>query len=142
MFMLAGNLLKKQLLDVKWWKVLCAFLITAAAAAVCFKLSLDNSFFSGTLKSPILFLISGICGLYFVMGIARWLHWTWLGRIGENSLTIMGTHQLVLYTVPGNASVLWVGGMLLLIAAVEAALIVVINRFCPYLVGKSRKENV
>lgn len=138
-FMLAGNLLKKQLLDVKWWKVLCAFLITAAAAAVCFKLSLDNSFFSGTLKSPILFLISGICGLYFVMGIARWLHWTWLSRIGENSLTIMGTHQLVLYTVPGNSSVLWVGGMLLLIAAVEAVLIVVINRFCPYLVGKSRK---
>ncbi len=141
-FMLAGNLLKKQLLDVKWWKVLCAFLITATAAAVCFKLSLDNSFFSGTLNSPILFLVSGICGLYFVMGIARWLHWTWLGKIGENSLTIMGTHQLVLYTVPGNSSMFWVGGMLLLIAAVEAALIVVINRICPYLVGKSRKENV
>lgn len=141
-FMLAGSLLKKQLLDVKWWKIFGTFLITAVAAAVCFKLSLGNSFFDGVLKSPILFLISGICGLYFVMGIARWLHWTWLSRIGENSLTIMGTHQLVLYTVPGNASVLWVGGMLLLVAAVEAVLIVVINRFCPYLVGKSRKENV
>ena len=74
------------------------------------------------------------------MGVAHLLPWKWLAKIGENALTIMGTHQLVLYTIPGNSSPLWVLGMFCLIAAVEAVLIITINRFCPMLVGKRRKE--
>lgn len=139
-FMLAGNLLKKQLMDFRWWKIGCAFLLTAVCAGICFKLSLDNSFYSGTLASPILYLISGVCGTCFVMGIARLMSWKWLAKVGENTLTVMGTHQLVLYTIPGNGSPLWVIGVFLLIAAVEAVLILVINRFCPFLIGKPRKN--
>ena len=60
--------------------------------------------------------------------------------VGENALTIMGTHQLVLYTIPKSASILWIIGTFALIAAVEAALIFTVNKFCPFLVGKSRKE--
>lgn len=140
-FMLAGNLLKKPLTEFKWWKIICAFLLTGACAAAFFKLSLDNSFYSGTLTSPVLYLISGVCGLYFVMGIARLIPWKWPTKIGENALTIMGTHQLVLYTATGNSSLLWVLGVFCLIAAVEAVLILAVNCFCPVLVGKrSRKE--
>lgn len=135
-FMLAGNLLKKPLTEFKWWKIVCAFLLTGACAAAFFKLSLDNSFYSGTLTSPVLYLISGVCGLYFVMGIARLISWKWPAKIGENALTIMGTHQLVLYTVPGNSNPLWVLGVTCLIAAVEAVLILAVNRFCPEMVGK------
>lgn len=139
-FMLAGNLLKKPLSDFNWWKIGGAFLLTAAASAAFLKFSLDNSFYSGTLRSPLLYLISGICGTYFVMGIAKWIPWKWPAQIGENALTIMGTHQLVLYTIHGRSSLLWVIGAFLLIAAVEAVLILVINRFCPALVGKRRRE--
>ena len=139
-FMLAGNLLKKPLAEYKWWKIVCAFLLTAVSAGICFKFSLDNSFYSGTLAAPVLYFISGVCGLYFVMGVSRLLPWKWAAKIGENALTIMGTHQLVLYTIPGNSSPLWVLGMFCLIAAVEAVLIITINRFCPMLVGKRRKE--
>ena len=141
-FMLTGNLLKKPLTEFKWWKIVCAFLLTAATSAIYLKFSLGNSLYDAALRTPVLYLISGVCGLYFVMGIARLIPWKWPTKIGENALTIMGTHQLVLYTVPGNSSPLWVLGVTCLIAAVEAVLIVVINRFCPYLVGKSRKENV
>lgn len=141
-FMLTGNLLKKPLTEFKWWKIVCAFLLTAATSAIYLKFSLGNSFYDAVLRTPVLYLISGVCGLYFVMGIARLIPWKWPTKIGENALAIMGTHQLVLYTVPGNSSPLWVLGVTCLIAAVEAVLIVVINRFCPYLVGKSRKENV
>ena len=74
------------------------------------------------------------------MGVSRLLPWKWPAKIGENALTIMGTHQLVLYTVPGNSSPLWVLGVTCLIAAVEAVLILAVNRFCPMLVGKRRKE--
>ena len=140
-FMLVGNLLKKLLTEYKWWKIACAFLLTAVSAGICFKLSLDNSFYSGTLAAPALYCISGVCGLYFVMGVSRLLPWMWPAKIGENALTIMGTHQLVLYTIPGNSSPLWVLGMFCLIAAVEVVLILTINRFCPVLVGKKfRKE--
>lgn len=138
-FMLAGNLLKKPLTDFRWWKIGCAFVMTAVTSAIYLKFSLGNSFYDGVLRSPVLFLISGISGVYFVMGAARLLPWNWLPKIGENALTIMGTHQLVLYTVPGNSSPLWVTGMFLLIAAVEAVLILSVNRFCPMLVGKRRK---
>ena len=140
-FMLTGNLLKKPLVEYKWWKIVCAFLLTAVSAGICFKFSLDNSFYSGTLAAPVLYFISGVCGLYFVMGVAHLLPWKWPAKIGENALTIMGTHQLVLYTIPGNSNPLWVLGMFCLIAAVEAVLILTINRFCPMLVGeKFRKE--
>ena len=138
-FMLTGNLLKKPLTDFKWWKIGCAFVLTAVTSAIYLKFSIGNSFYDGVLRSPVLFLISGVSGVYFVMGAARLLPWNWLPKIGENALTIMGTHQLVLYTVPGSSSPLWVIGMFLLIAAVEAVLILSVNRFCPMLVGKRRK---
>ena len=96
------------------------------------KLPINNSFFSGKLDNPVLYLVSGICGTYFVMGIARLIPWKWVGCIGQNALTIMGTHQLVLYTVKIGSSPLWVVGSFLLIAAVEAVLI--------FAIGKKRKE--
>ena len=139
-FMLAGNLLKKQLMAFSWPKIGGAFFLTAAAAAVCFKFSLGNSFYDGVLRSPLLYLVSGVCGTYFVLGLADRIPWKWPSRIGENALTVMGTHQLVLYPIPGNSSPLWVIGVFLLIAAVEAALILIINRVCPALVGRPRKE--
>lgn len=139
-FMFAGSLLKEYLTKFTWWKVGAAFLLAAASSAVCFRFSLGSSFYDGTLKGPLLYLISGICGAYFVMGIARVLNCRALSLVGENALTIMGTHQLVLYTIPKSASILWIIGTFALIAAVEAALIFTVNRFCPFLVGKSRKE--
>ena len=135
-FMLTGNLLKKPLTEFKWWKIICAFLLTAATSAIYLKFSLGNSFYDAVLRTPVLYLISGVCGLYFVMGIARLIPWKWPTKIGENALTIMGTHQLVLYTVPGNSSPLWVLGVTCLIVAVEAVLILAVNHFCPVLVGK------
>ena len=122
-FMLAGNLLKKPLTEFKWQKIVTAFLITVVTSVIYLKFSLGNSFYDAVLRTPVLYLISGVCGLHFVMGIARLIPWKWPTKIGENALTIMGTHQLVLYTVPGNSSPLWVLGVTCLIAAVETVLV-------------------
>ena len=84
-FMLAGNLLNKPLTEFKTWKICVAFALTAAAAAMYLKLSINNSFFSGKLDNPVLYLVSGICGTYFVMGIARLIPWKWVGCIGQRS---------------------------------------------------------
>ena len=139
-FMLAGNLLNKPLTEFKTWKIGVAFALTAAAAAMYLKLSINNSFFSGKLDNPVLYLVSGICGTYFVMGIARLIPWKWVGCIGQNALTIMGTHQLVLYTEKSGSSPPRLVGSFLLLPAVEVVLIFAITRFCPMLVGKKRKE--
>lgn len=139
-FMVTGNLLKKQLADVRLWRCLAAMVLTVGAAGLAFKLGLGNDFYGCALDGPLLFWTSGVCGLYAVLGIARALPWRWLDRVGRNTLTIMGTHQLVQYTLPASSSPLWVAGMLALIAAVEAVLVGVTNRFCPSLVGKRREE--
>ena len=131
---------RDKLTDFKPAKIAAAFVITAAVAAVYMKFSLGNSFFDGVLRSPVLFLISGICGLYFVLGVSSYVPWKWPGAVGQNALTIMGTHQLLLYTVKSSSSPLYILFMLVLIAAVEAVLIIVFNRFCPALVGKGRKD--
>lgn len=91
------------------------------------------------LGSPPLFALSGICGTYFVLWLASHIHGRLFTLIGENSLIIMGTHQLVLYTVPARSDILWIACVFVLIAAVEAAFIFAINRFCPWLIGKTGK---
>lgn len=92
--MLAGNLLKKPLAEFKWCKIVTAFLITVVTSVIYLKFSLGNSFYDAVLRTPVLYIISGVCGLYFVMGIAQLISWKWPAKIGENALTIMGTHQL------------------------------------------------
>lgn len=139
-FLLSGALLKPVFSRVRLWRCAAAFVLTAVCAAASFKLGIDNGFFSATLQCPPLYFVSGVCGLYFVLGIARCLPMKWLSRIGENTLTIMGTHQLVLYTLPTSSTLGWVCGMLVLIAAVEFAVVCLTNRFCPALVGKKRKD--
>lgn len=139
-FMELGALLKTQLMQCSVWKCIAAFLLTAASAALALKWNLTNDFYSCALRCPPLFLISGVCGLYFILGLACLLDCRVLVRIGENTLAIMGTHQLVLYTVSGSSSPLWVLGMLALIAAVELVLVWPLDRFCPELIGKKRKE--
>lgn len=139
-FMLLGQLLRQQLTRIKPMRVMAAFLLMAAASAAGLKLGLGNDFYGCALDSPLLFIVSGVCGTYVVLALAQYMDWRWLRVIGTSSLTIMGTHQLVLYTVGGSASPLWVAAMLLLIAGVETVVVLVTNHFCPFLVGKSRKE--
>lgn len=139
-FVVTGFLIKKHLTQFSIWKTVGAIVLTLTSAAASLKLGLSNDFYGCVLKSPVLFWISGVCGLYAVLSVAQKLSWQWLARIGENTLTIMGTHQLVQYTVPSASSPLWIVGMLLLIAAVETAVVYLTNRFCPFLVGKGKKE--
>lgn len=140
-FVVTGFLIKKHLTQFSLWKTAGAMVLTLSSAAVSFKLGLGNDFYGCVLKSPVLFWISGVCGLYSVLSVAQLINWRWLARIGENTLIIMGTHQLVQYTVPSSSSPLWVAGMLLLIAAVEMPVVYLTNRFCPFLVGKGRREH-
>lgn len=139
-FMVTGALLKERLTKKDPLKCAAAFLLTAITAAIAFKFGLGNDFYSCTLSCPPLFWLGGVCGLYFVLGLARLMPQKLSTCIGQNTLTVMGTHQLVLYTAPHSSSVAWVCGMFALIAVVEFAVVYLTNRFCPFFVGKKRKD--
>lgn len=141
-FMVLGNALKGQMTAFSPAKIVTAFLLTAVCAAAELKFSIDNSFYDGILECPPLLLVAGICGAYFTLGIARYLNFKWVRLIGENSLVIMGTHQLVLYTIPHSSSLLWVMGTLLLTAAVELIIVWLTNKLCPFLIGKGKSKPV
>lgn len=135
-FLLVGNLLKEVLsnLNLKW--AILSFVLTAVSATLNLKFSIGTDFFNGVLKSPLICVVSGICGTYFVLYISKFLTSKFLIYIGNNTLTIMGTHQLVLYTIPAYSSLIWIVLTFVLITVVEAILIILFNRFVPFLVGK------
>ena len=144
-FIYCGNVLRNQLnshsqkTSAQYRQLAAAFVVSAVSAGIQFRFY-ANDFYFCMVESPVMFVISSLSGLYFVLGISRMIRFRWLQWLGENSLTIMGTHQLVLYTIPGNASPLWVLGMFALIIAIEIPVILCCNRFCPFLVGKAKNE--
>ena len=139
-FMVAGVQWKDKLEAFSVRKCAVSFLITAASAAIALKFSLGNDFYSCSLRCPPLFLISGVCGLYVILCLARLVDRKWLMCIGNQTLVIMGTHQLVLYTLPAASGIGWICGTFALIAVVEVAVCFITNRLCPVLIGKGRKE--
>lgn len=139
-FMVAGVQWKDKLEAFSVRKCAVSFLITAASAAIALKFSLGNDFYSCSLRCPPLFLIIGVCGLYVILCLARLVDRKWLMCIGNQTLVIMGTHQLVLYTLPAASGIGWICGTFALIAVVEVAVCFITNRLCPVLIGKGRKE--
>ena len=123
------------------FKAFGAFGILFVCSILNFKY-FTNSFFDCVMENPIVFLIGGIAGLYVILSITQVLKWEWLCYLGQNSLIVMGTHQLVLYTVRSNTSFFWVVGIMCLIAVIEIPVIYLTNNYCPMLVGKmgSRKD--
>ena len=138
-FMLTGHFLKKQLESFSPVKTIAAFALSVLLALIAYRFA-HNDFYDAVVSIPPLFFASAVVGTYFVLGAARKINWKPLAWIGENSLIIMGTHQLVLYTVKPNSSILWVIGITTLIIAIEIALIFALDRFCPFLVGKPIKK--
>lgn len=137
-FLFMGNRAKKWLSIYKPSYGVIAFFLTAVLSALSQRFY-SNDMYSAVLENPPLFAASGFAGLYFVLSISRLIQWKWLRKVGENTLPIMGTHQLVLYTVPSSSTIFWVAGMVFLMAAVEFPLILGFNRVCPTLVGKPEK---
>ena len=138
-FIFLGNWTKKWLTADKPTYAVAAFFLTAVFSALSLKYY-SNDFFECVVENPPLFAACGLTGLYFVLSVSRRIHWRWLRLIGENTLPIMGTHQLVLYTVPSSNSPVWVIGMILLIAAVELVFVFLTNKTCPLLIGKKKRN--
>lgn len=139
-FIFLGNRAKKWLTVYKLSYAVLAFFLTAFFSALSLRFY-SNDMYSAIVENPPLFAASGFVGLFFVLSISRFIHWKWLRWLGENTLPIMGTHQLVLYTAKSGQSVAWVTGILLVISGIELLFISVSNRFFPFLIGKAGRRS-
>ena len=139
-FLYFGNLLRPWLERHSPARIGLAFLLSVGAAILAFFFA-DNDFYTCRVTIPPLFLVSGLSGLYCVLGISKAIHWRPLALLGENSIVVLGTHQLVLYTVAARTDLLWILTTFALICAVELPLIWSLNRFAPFLIGKKQERN-
>lgn len=116
-----------------------ALLALAGCAMINYKAG-ANDFWTCSLPHPMVFLVGGIAGLILILALAKSIRFSFLAWFGRNSLIIMGTHQLVLYTIRSQTSFLWVVGMAALILATEVIVIFCAERMKSFFSGKGRHK--
>lgn len=98
------------------------------------------------MSNPALLAIGGISGTFLVLGISQYLNCKVISCIGRHTLTIMGTHQLVIYAMTALVPDLYGGdilkGVVLLIAIAlfEIPVVWLIDRYLPFCVGRKVKK--
>jgi len=139
-FMLFG-LLWRRLDFSKINKVFAFFVCLAVTLILPFFLEWESiSSFSISYVLP--FILTGITGTCVVIAISNRINYRFLRFLGKESLIIMGTHQAVrfamLFRLPNvynskNVIPIYLVGVIVL----DSILIPLLNRFVPFLIGKS-----
>lgn len=121
--------------------IILAFIITGIMAMISLKWG-GNDFYTCIIKNPAVFVIGGISGTCLVVGISRLFQCKVLSRIGQHTLTIMGTHQLFIYAFSGvllqkiNQDVTVGIVLLLIIIVLEIPVVFIVDRYLPFFVGR------
>lgn len=147
-FMMIGNLAKNMFVSEKSKSVLwlsTSLIITGITAIICLKFG-GNDFYTCTVNNPIMLIIGGASGTLLILGISRILYCNVITTIGKHTLTIMGTHQLVIYALTSLISGMYGGGigkgiiLLLVIVLFEIPVVYLIDRYLPFFVGRKREN--
>lgn len=115
--------------------------VTGVVAIVGLKWA-GNDFYSCTVGNPVTFALGGSSGALLILGISRRLSCAPVKVIGRHTLTIMGTHQLVIYAMTAWRPGLYGGsvatGAILLVAILvfEIPVVWFIDRYLPGCVGR------
>ena len=145
-FIMIGYLGKKIFFDEKvkslvW--ILLTFLMTSVIAIVNLKFG-GNDIYAGLIQSPLTLYIGGVSGTLFILGIAQNIKIKGSEIVGKHTLSIMGTHQLVIYILSAYISGFYDGnifmGIIMLVAIIlfEIPVVYLLNRYLPFLVGKKK----
>ncbi|MBR2810467.1 MAG: acyltransferase family protein [Solobacterium sp.] len=142
-FLLTGLVLQKHVKprenSLKRNAALLSFLLTSMLSLVIFKYASIDFYFC-QIDHPLLFFLAGVSGFMMVLSAVTWLGKNcFLSWLGKNTLVIMGTHQLVLYTVPASSSMVWVVGIFGSIIMLECIIVYLSERYAPILVGRIRE---
>ena len=117
------------------------FFITAVCAVLNLKFG-GNDFYGGHVGNALTLLPGGICGTVLVLLASRAADFPLMRRAGQESLTVMGTHQMVIYGMTAliprmrGGSLVWGVVLFGAIAGFEGLFIPLANRCFPRWVGK------
>lgn len=94
-------------------------------------------------NSVFLYIIAAISGTYLVIHISKMITFQFFKYFGQNTLTVVGTHQAVLllirtYTNREIFSVPFGIGVFTFTIMLEVLIIYIFNRFVPFFVGKKK----
>lgn len=142
-FMMIGCLGKALLLGKKQHNYIL-ILLSAMIIGVCSICNLKiggNDFYTGVINNLATLIIGGCAGTIMMIEIARLFSNRYLILIGRHTLTVMGTHQLIIYimsalipNLSGNISLCLV--VLVLIIIVEIPLVYFVDNYLPFFVGR------
>ena len=124
-FMMSGSMLKPMFLSEKTksavW-IISSFVATAVVTVVGLKYG-GNDFYSCTVQNPLALWVGGLSGTVLIIGFSRIFQCKIFSNyIGHHTLSIMGTHQLVIYImttfIPATMVGTFVYGLLLMFAII------------------------
>ncbi|MCD8356566.1 MAG: acyltransferase family protein [Clostridia bacterium] len=142
-FIMIGHMGKKLFTSEKCknfvW-IATSLIITSIVAIIGIKFG-SNDFYTCTVCNPITLVVGGVSGTILMLGISQILKGKWISIIGQHTLTIMGTHQLVIYAmsalVPSVYGSISKGILLFVIIIIfEIPVVYLIDRFLPFFAGR------
>ena len=107
---------------------------------VCSQLNRTIFLHASIIGNVFLFLLAGLCGTYFILGLAEKVHVNLVKWLGTNTLPIMGTHQNIEYLISyfwgTSTSAAFIILSFLIMFVSELIIVPVLNLVCPFFVGK------
>ena len=151
-FVLLGYLLKdywKSNINKRWDVIIPSFILT-------YLISICNGqidIWGGTIGNPVLCLAGGLVGSYWIIGLSKNITSKILVFIGQNSMTMMGTHMIIMTLIWSLLTKTffglfpsWVSNVygvtlfFVLVVIANLPIMYLYNRFIPFLIGKSYKK--
>lgn len=127
------------------------FILSGTLTYVIAMLNEQIDFWCSRVGNPILCLIGGLIGAYWVIGLSKNIKSKLLVFIGQNTMTMMGTHMIMFRIVWNLCSIKFfniiplltanVYGEILifiLIIAANLPIMYVYDRYLPFLIGKRK----
>lgn len=153
-FILLGYYLKeffKSDLNKRWYMILISLVITYMVSNFNGQIDVWGS----TICNPFLCVLGGLAGFYAVIGISKLITSKLLVFIGQNTMTVMGTHMLLIFfiwpllsksvfAVFPSLTTSAVGTVLFfaIVIAVNLPIMYLYDRFIPFFIGKPAKAVV
>ncbi len=147
-FILVGYLGKHIFLDEKvkslLWIIL-SFVITTVIAIINLRWC-GNDIYAGWIQNPFTLYFGGTSGTLFILGISQRIKIKGSEIIGKHTLSIMGTHQLIIYALTTCYSEFYSGNlfmgsnMLCAIVILEVPIVYLLDQYLYFFVGKKRKS--
>lgn len=150
-FMFAGYKLKdyfKSDINKRWDVIILSFILT-------YVISIFNGqtdIWSSMIGNPFLFFVGGLSGAYWIIGLSKNLNSKLLIFIGQNTITMMGTHSILISLVwelltstvfkmlDWSANVYGAILLFVLVIAANLPIMYLYNRFLPFCIGRFPKK--